>query len=820
MASDTKGRKWQKSSGASRLLRKPPSQRGNELCADVGNVRPQSCPTSKLTPQLHWNLNNSALKAISKAQVEELYGLFKFYDSSTAGDALPSINCSRLIEVFRDAGLLGNNNSDYKGLQVECIERIFAQAVMGKMRVYLDADGQPALTFPLFCGALMNCAMSLTPSVRPETGLRQMLPLLLESSTIDTSNVLAEKGLICHLPTVGTMSLWAPEEAFVLDAQADPGKQDFRESLPFQQVIADCECDIVAEEAKQAKLIHQYQVPGRLVASFHPDTLELISNKFRVFDTFDRGTLPRHEVFALLSSMGTLIDLPDPYAVLAKLSALNTLPPHQPGGRDSSGELTLAQLLQAIELAREAKRHSATAQLAAMKIRMDRAATAVRGSDLLINPSMKAPTDDDNNERDVQVQKAHVRNKRSTAKGVGSFIEQGRKQSLAVLDSRKAILSQADNNTVANNSSQVTRSSNQRRTSKASVTHHASLSDRKKTVFQQRSSVIANNQAGPLTVGAAHSSEPQDDENKEPAMSSLRSSACNTTARDLAVDTQRLMPLDCKDSGDGETDSSFRELQYELNPISVQVHEPPTGSNSKSIRIFLLLGGDHDGAIYCTISLVFDTKEIIVSEGTYYRTAPNESTRTVPVLPVQKTFTNALRMLKKSVHNRLACGFEQRPAGQLDIVDEMLQNLWQRQPHFSSPITKTLRGRTSTTRDPRDQGLVASTQTQLQRAGLARVSSAPPNYVYSMVRRGQKLPRHSKSLHHQRHPNNYSDLLETWGISQSNDYSWVHQINAASPLKQALPSPNRAQLSRSGHLSPLRRPFIQNNRTLVQKLHL
>ncbi|KAG6963348.1 hypothetical protein JG688_00008190 [Phytophthora aleatoria] len=223
----------------------------------------------------------------------------------------------------------------------------------------------------------MNCAMLLTPLTRPATALQEILSILLESSSIDSNTAPAAKGLLRHVPFGGTTSLWTPEQSQILPIE--DAHQDFREQFAFQQVIADCTCDKKLEDLKQEKLREIYHIPDRLVASFHPDTFDLIVSKFRMFDFNDCGTVPRQELFSLLSCFGMRVDLPDPYTVLAKLPNIVSTQRAGNNGDASSGELTLVQLLQVIEVAREAKRHSATSKLAAIKVRVDRAATAIKG---------------------------------------------------------------------------------------------------------------------------------------------------------------------------------------------------------------------------------------------------------------------------------------------------------------------------------------------------------------------------------------------------------------------------------------------------------
>ncbi|KAF1790170.1 hypothetical protein GQ600_22181 [Phytophthora cactorum] len=139
----------------------------------------------------------------------------------------------------------------------------------------------------------------------------------------------------------------------------------------------------------------------------------------------------------------------------------------------------------------------------------------------------------------------------------------------------------------------------------------------------------------------------------------------------------------------GDNGDQGIQVEYVPRGMTVQVCEPLSASNKRMVRIFLLLGGEHDGAIYCTFSLVFATRKIEESEGVYYSTAQSETTRTTPVLPTQHTLIHALLMLKKCVLAKLEQGYELRPADQLNIVDKILQDRRSRQPHFIGPVTKT-----------------------------------------------------------------------------------------------------------------------------------
>jgi hypothetical protein len=803
-APGAKERRWSKSASVTRLLRQPSAKIASAPRAEI--VAAADRPRPKLAPQFHWNLNSAALKTLSKTQVEQLYGLFTFYDSSATGDDLPSITSARLVQILRDARLMngsdGSEATSTTALEVESVERIFAQAVMGKMRVYLDADGQPALTFPLFCGALMSCAMLLSPQERPHTALRQILPRLLQNAVVEGRRISSSKGLLSHINGDGAISLWKPDEAHACRLQTPGAQEDFRKLPAFQQVIADCTRD---KGPNQDKASQHSEIPDRLLASFHPDTIALVSFKFRLFDVNDRGVLPRNEVFALLSCLGRQLDLPDPYMVLAKLSSFNAPPRGLEAGHhvnsDSSGGLTLVELLQVIDTAREAKRHSATAKLAAMKIRMNRATSSMKGTTSRATPSSGVTSESGGaSNHAVEPPKGQGQHRRSSIKG--GVVEHGRRHGVVGLKARKgqdAVITSASSSLLGNG---------HHADGKRNGAHHSSTSSRKKTLVNHKA----------LASGSdSHSTSPSGGHDQLLEQNSARNSGRSSTTAGSSSRRQSAKRVlgscslsidDLKVERDDAVPVTSRSLEEHDVPdaITIEVHEPASLSNSKMVRIFLLLGGDHDGAICCTLSLTFATKEITETEGVYFTAAPSETTRIVPVVPRQQSLTNALRMLKKCVLAKLNRSFELRPKDQLDVVENMLQQLWIRQPHFSSPITKACCDSPHTARAP---GRPRPTTSSSQRALVAPrpLSSAAPVRSWSSLPHRTLAPPLAKPAHQFKLPSNYKDLLATWEVSQSNDHSWIHHVNSASPLQLAMPS----QTQSNPCLSPLRLPRRPNN---------
>ncbi|GMF39719.1 unnamed protein product [Phytophthora fragariaefolia] len=809
------GKKWTTKTNAgssSCLLRrssvKPVKKPRDE---DSEEARPNTCPVPTLTPQFHWNLNNSALKTLTRNQIDQLYGLFTFYDSSTTGDNLPSINCARLIEVLRDARLLhescsGSIMPSTRGLNVESVQRIFAQAVMGKMRVYLDADGEPALTFPLFCGALMNCAMLLTPLAHPEAALRQILPVLLESSIVSGHRISADTGILGLFPADGAISLWTLGD---LHPHPSTGRQhDFRDLPPFQQVIADCASDKALEERNREKLTKCYQIPDHLIASFHRDTIAVISNKFQMFDVFDRGTVPRQEVFPLLSSVGRHPDLPDPYAVLAKLAASNGLT------SEMGGEMTLAQLLQAIEAARDSRRYSITARLAAMKIANNPDRNAEDDTTLASKPGLMSTTiqdvaNDGTNIDDLE----HAANSQDTPPHSHASLIKERGKKMRATRSRRSITSQTPGAGTSGSSPHALIINKHRGGSKNRLNHLAPTSIKKKSEMHRKLS----------TKGKLNGIVTTDSDNHGLVMHSMESSPhsqCSTSSissksssdddHEITATTGSFTPRSEDLNIDQRNSKSF-EHNDKANAVSTRAHEPPR--SSKTLHIFLLLGGDHDGAICCSLSLNLATREIVESEGIHYSIAPSETTRTTPVLPTQTTLMNALLLLKKSVAIKQGCGFELRPTNQLEVVDEMLLELKKQEPRFSMALKPGMRASITATSP------INLSPTNANILGVEKeeesVSSSPLGMVPAMKivppsilrrRRNRRSPFKPENRYQFKLPNNYRDILATWEVSQSDNYAWVHAVTAASPLKPASPLRSKTRPHPSGYLSPLRFP--------------
>ena len=100
-----------------------------------------------------WEIKENAVQALTSSELSLLYGLFTLYDSSITGDRLPCLHLSRFMKIVQDAGLFTHM------FTIKDAKEIFANAILSKLRSYLDGDGRPALTFRVFCLAIQSIAI-------------------------------------------------------------------------------------------------------------------------------------------------------------------------------------------------------------------------------------------------------------------------------------------------------------------------------------------------------------------------------------------------------------------------------------------------------------------------------------------------------------------------------------------------------------------------------------------------------------------------------------------------------------------------------------
>lgn len=700
------------------------------LESTANGQRPHTCPPAVLSPHFHWNLNKSALETLSQTQSQQLYALFTFYTSSPPEATMPSINSARFQEILYDAHLIhpppSSTSLQSKQLTVESVDRVFAQAVMGQMRVYLDRTDQPALTFPLFCGALLNCALVLDPLARPVKAMQAIVSRLLDHS--DDHRTVARNGLLRHVPVESTN--WTLEQSQL--AVKEGTAHDFRDQDAFQQVIADCRRDELVDKLQQEKLHEIYRIPEHLGHSFHPETLDLIVSKFQTFDIHESGTVPQQEIFSLLSCLGPRTDLPDPFVVLAKLSGGKgaTL------GTDSTctnEQVTLVQLLQAFDPIPPTSCQEEAIECPAPLIANDKTETL---------PSLLYEEDDNllADENRVLLQKG-PRDKKRRKSG-----DCGRRPLVAGHESRKSILSRME-------TSQALVSMQHESTSTA-LLHHEN--NTKKPILRKKSTILNGKLKGSMV-------------NSDMDTSMLQTPSVPVGATEKCISERDLKD----DKVVAENENKVQEVEKFSKKFAFHKRQCFSACDKKMIRIFLLLGGEHDGAIYCTFTLVFATRTIEESEGIFFTAAPCETTRTFLVRPTQFDRMNALLMLKKCVNSKLEQGYTFYPAGQLEIINQLLQDQRNRQPHYRNPLVKTSR-----------EGTNAALSTPTLLCALDCKSTLRPQ---TRSLRSTFDPLQTIL------PGNLNDVLAAWETSQHETFSWIHDMNATKPFKR----------NRNGILRPL-----------------
>ncbi|KAJ0394349.1 hypothetical protein P43SY_006830 [Pythium insidiosum] len=341
-----------------------------------GRVRPTAARA--LTPQFHWNLNQTAAEALPQCDLVTLYQLFRLYDSSCVGDRLPALHVGRFVALLRDARLLRDEGDDpvadpnaaaTRPLRTHEVDTVFAHAVLGKMRAYLDAEDVPAMTFGPFCGALLHCALLQNPSASapPIDAFRAIVQRLKQLFDSGGGALRSGGGLVQH-SLAARLTWWTPDgdlssKYTSTTPTTSSSPPSFLESRGFRDVVATLTRDVRVDAERAALVAQRYVVPDDLAAHFRPDMLALVTERFRTFDVLDRGVLPRQELFALLSGLAKRLDIADIYELLAVL-----LSGQAEGDGPKAGavthtdalvvtDVTLPQLLRAIHYCRRS--HSA-----------------------------------------------------------------------------------------------------------------------------------------------------------------------------------------------------------------------------------------------------------------------------------------------------------------------------------------------------------------------------------------------------------------------------------------------------------------------------
>ncbi|EQC41010.1 hypothetical protein SDRG_02068 [Saprolegnia diclina VS20] len=248
-----------------------------------------------------WLVNEAAIAAITHAdglspahkssmevaELEQVYKVFLFYDSSFHGDQIPSINLARFLEIMRDAHILSANFSELHA------EEIFATAMLGKLRTYLDADGAPALSFKLFCGALMQAAIVKFPGISPNLALRKLVRRHLFSVFND---VLVEPDGSSRRRSIAMAladAYWRPSEA--------RGEAKLTNSRRISQVVYD---KVVSRiNPSPAAIVTEADIPLDVREHFSEANYRVIVDRFHLFDHMEAGVLDHEDVFVYLHGL-------------------------------------------------------------------------------------------------------------------------------------------------------------------------------------------------------------------------------------------------------------------------------------------------------------------------------------------------------------------------------------------------------------------------------------------------------------------------------------------------------------------------------------
>ncbi|TYZ57266.1 hypothetical protein PybrP1_008843 [[Pythium] brassicae (nom. inval.)] len=638
--------------------------------------RPHTCPA--LTPQFHWNLNAHAVETLSETDLAQAYQLFRFYDSSCVGDTLPSINCRRLLQLLQDGGLVldGAAPDDVQDgvetarIDALAVEKLFAEAVLGKLRTYLDSDGQPALTFPLFCGVLLHCATMVFPVLRaePEAALTTLLNRLL------------------HFPDDGRIALWRPGGAYGTLApmpssdcsRAADLHEDFRRLEPFQQVLSTFSLDVARDAKARERSQRQYTIPLELAAHFSAEHLDVVVERFRLFDVFDRGSLPRQEVLPLLAGLVKKLEIPDMYAVLALLMTGDPASKAEGGkGAAASGDVS--------------HRRQSTLLLKDDALAVRAAASAMR---------------------------------------------------------RKA-------------------------SRRASRTSDAALVS------------IEDDVSEPEGISAAGDAQRNSSRPNAPE-----------AATGTRLDSGSASDDDDDDDGNGNDNDA---TGHRLSRLETARETPPPAAAATRFRVFMLLGGEHDGAVCYSIELTLPQRRLEEASGVFYLHAPPETLARTPVLPVQPDAESALRLLRKRVRQRQREGFALHPRALLERVDAALARVRSRNPHYARALRQPVTPTTPSIHATRDRegpapGVRGSldrgaTRVRQRSASDLRATLSDPHLNRELRDRRRAATRSASADEHEQSP-------ATPDADRSSGVAWIRALNDAVHQRaqlQPIQEPTRAQ---------------------------
>ncbi|KAF0695142.1 Aste57867_14039 [Aphanomyces stellatus] len=291
----------------------------------------ESVRTDSALPKHQWLVNEQAIAAIApdpdndgssleSNELEQVYDIFRFYDSSFHGDKLPSISLPRFIEVLKDGHILSSTFTAHQA------EEVFATAVLGKLRTYLDADGTPALSFKLFCGALMHCATIKYPTLAPSSALRKLVRRHLFLLMSEIAQGGGDTRLMGSKSVAGAVgdNYWHP-----LDAQHETRQQKRRCDRPrdhVQMLLVSSSVSQVAYDRVVRQILPEPDAPvdtaitPEVAAHFTPNHVALVIDRFHLFDHSEQGVLGADEVFIFLHGLADALGLGNVQPLARQLS--------------------------------------------------------------------------------------------------------------------------------------------------------------------------------------------------------------------------------------------------------------------------------------------------------------------------------------------------------------------------------------------------------------------------------------------------------------------------------------------------------------------
>ncbi|KAH9141467.1 hypothetical protein AeRB84_014358 [Aphanomyces euteiches] len=226
-----------------------------------------------------WLVNEQAISAIAPKdddddnsletnELEQVYDLFRFYDSSLHGDKLPSINLPRFIEILKDGHIL---SSTFTAQQAE---EVFAAAVLGKLRTYLDSGAALRKLVRRHLFSLMNEVVPVSEQLAPRKSVAGAI----------------------------NDNYWHP-----LEAQCEVRLQRRRVSqVAYDKVVR----HIFPPMEQPAPL--DAAITPEIREFFTEEHLALIVDRFHTFDHTDSGRIGKDECFVFFHGLADALRLESP----------------------------------------------------------------------------------------------------------------------------------------------------------------------------------------------------------------------------------------------------------------------------------------------------------------------------------------------------------------------------------------------------------------------------------------------------------------------------------------------------------------------------